>query len=76
MFEGLLTNKRYELVIKDNLGKYQKDVAESLLDLKKQQNKANLLDQKVKSLETENAIKDQAVLKMEQTVQNQMKVIQ
>ena len=45
------------------------------LDLKKQQNRANLLDQKVKSLETENAIKDQAVLKMEQTVQSQVKVI-
>ena len=75
MFEGLLTNKRYELVIKDNLGKYKRDVAEIRLDLKKQQNIANLLDQKVKSLETENAIKDQAVLKMEQTVQNQVKVI-
>ena len=75
MFEGLLTNKRYELVIKDNLGKYKRDVAEIRLDLKKQQNRANLLDQKVKSLETENAIKDQAVLKMEQTVQNQVKVI-
>ena len=44
VFEGLLTNKRYELVIKDNLGKYQKEVAKIQLEYKKEQNRANLLE--------------------------------
>ena len=63
-------------MIKDNLGKYKSDQQNLVLELKKSQNQLQLTEKKVQALENENALKDQALLKMEQVMQNQAAVQQ
>jgi hypothetical protein len=40
VYECLLTNKRYEFVIKDNLKTYNQDKEQTMKDLKEAQNQA------------------------------------
>lgn len=50
VFDGLLRNKRYELLIKDNLARYTKDLNKLSLELKQAKNDAQLAKNKISVL--------------------------
>jgi len=53
VFDGLLRNKRYELLIKDNLARYSKDLDSVKLELKQSKTEASLAKNKLSLLENE-----------------------
>lgn len=59
VFDGLLRNKRYELLIKDNLARYNKDQNELNMELKQAKNEAQLTKNKIKVLQNEASFKDE-----------------
>ena len=63
VFEGLLRNKRYELLVKDNLARYNKELAAVKLELKQANNEAALSKNKINALENEAAFKEEASIK-------------
>lgn len=50
VFDGLLRNKRYELLIKDNLARYTKDLNGLKLELKQAKNDSQLTKNKISVL--------------------------
>ena len=60
VFDGLMRNKRYELLIKDNLARYNKDLAKVQTELRQAQNETALAANKVRVLENEAAFKEEA----------------
>ena len=69
VFEGLLKNKRYELLIKDNQARYNKDIAKLASELKQSKNETVLANNKISVLESEVSFKE------EQCVNNQQAVV-
>ena len=63
VFDGLLRNKRYELLIKDNLQKYNKDLDTLKLELKQSKTDAELAKNKVALLENETKIREETLSK-------------
>ena len=53
VFDGLLRNKRYELLIKDNLARYTKDLDALKTELKSAKNETALTKNKISVLENE-----------------------
>lgn len=50
VFDGLLRNKRYELLIKDNLARYTKDLSALKTELKSAKNETALTKNKISVL--------------------------
>ena len=58
VFDGLMRNKRYELLIKDNLARYNKDTDKLKTELKQAKNEAALVRNKISVLENEAEFKE------------------
>ena len=59
VFDGLLRNKRYELLIKDNLKQYTKDLNELKTEFKSAKNETALTKNKISVLENEASFKEE-----------------
>lgn len=63
VFDGLMRNKRYELLIKDNLARYNRDLKSVQVELKQAQNEVALAKNKISILESEANFKEEAYTK-------------
>ena len=68
VFDSLLRNKRYELLIKDNLASYTKDLNALKLELKQSSTDATLAKNKVTLLENEAKLRDESLSKGQEIV--------
>lgn len=60
VFDGLLRNKRYELLIKDNLAQYSRDLTSLKTELKSTKNEKTLMQNKISVLENESRFKEES----------------
>lgn len=74
-----MRNKRYELLVKDNLSRYNKDKAALSSELKQAKNETTLIKNKINVLENEASFKEESQIKSQEAlnkVNRQMMALQ